>query len=77
MPLCPTGYALTSFWPCPVSDSSLGTAKMPKLSKKAKLKKKGVFKPSGFSLTSILEGSSSFPSKFANGNQQEENFAPG
>lgn len=77
MPVCPTGYALASFRPCPVSDSSLGTAEMTELSKKAKFKKKGIFKPSGFSLTSILECGSSFPSKFANRNQQEENFTPG
>lgn len=72
MPVCPTGYTLASFRPCPISNSSLGTAKMPKLSKKAKLKKKkGIFKPSGFLLTSTLECSGSFPSKFANRNQQE------
>lgn len=39
MPVCPTGYTLTSFRPCPISDSSLITAKMPELSKKSKLKK--------------------------------------
>lgn len=76
MPVCPTGYTLTSFRPCPISHSSLGTAKMPKLSKKAKLKKNpknpGILKTSGFLLISILECGSSFPSKFANRNQQEE-----
>lgn len=80
MPVCPTGYTLTSFRPCPISDSSLGTAKMPELSKKAKLKKKKkeYLNHLVFLLMSILECSSSFPSKFANGNQQEEkNLTPG
>lgn len=40
MPLCPTGYALASFRPHPISDSSLGTAEMLKPFKKEKLKKK-------------------------------------
>lgn len=77
MPVCPTGYALASFRPHPIADSSLGTAEMLELFKKAKLKKRNLFQPSVFLLTSILERGGSFPSEFANRNQREENLTPG
>lgn len=80
MPMGLAGYALASFRPHPVSDSSLGTAEMLEPFKKAKLEKKkkdNLFQPSVFPLTSILECGGSFPSKFASRTQWEENLTPG
>lgn len=36
MPVCPTGYALASFRPCPISHPSLGTAERLELFEKSK-----------------------------------------
>jgi len=78
MPLCPIGYALASFRPRPISDSSLGTAETLELFKKAKLKKKESISAICFSINLHLGMRWFLPIKIsASGNQQEENLTPG